>query len=452
MSRLLVHVGPTLQPDEIRRIAPEAEIQPPVEGGMLGQAKPRAGDVIVLIDGYYRDRPAVRHKEILHVMDQGVTVVGAASMGALRAAELADHGMVGVGQIFQMYRNGEICGDDEVAIKHRTAEQGYRPDSIALVNLRFGAGRGVEADAVSPHTAAVVLAAAKEMVFDDRTWPHIGAAVAGQLPAAGLAELPALREYCSGRPGDLKAQDAVLAVERGRQLAGRHPDGRRSPAASRAPDAPQPPWRTSYLREWVNYWDSVELTESGDRLTDADVLEVARLYWPGYPDLHQQVLSGLLAEAAARQLGQPSVARFALEQLGLTAGRPVPERLAKRLSAAERELPTAEQAVLLVIRTWPTNLCRDWRPGAIAELKRRPEWGQWRDIVLRADRVRNGSTSQVRDSVAGLLFLHRWGGSGPAVPRELGRRGFLTLTGLDQSASRYAALELASRVGSRAGR
>ena len=126
MSRLLVHVGPTLPTAEVRRIAPEAEVHPPVEGGMLGRTQPRAGDVIVLIDGYYRDRPSVRHKEIMHLIDNGVTVVGAASMGALRAAELDSHGMVGIGRIYQMYKTGEIDGDDEVAIKHRTAEYDYR--------------------------------------------------------------------------------------------------------------------------------------------------------------------------------------------------------------------------------------------------------------------------------------------------------------------------------------
>jgi hypothetical protein len=41
--------------------------------------------------------PAVLHKEILWAMDRGVGVSGAASMGALRAAELHWYGMVGVG-------------------------------------------------------------------------------------------------------------------------------------------------------------------------------------------------------------------------------------------------------------------------------------------------------------------------------------------------------------------
>ena len=52
---------------------------------------------IGLIDGYFERVPSVSHKEILWAMSQGIVVIGAASMGALRAAELAPFGMLGVG-------------------------------------------------------------------------------------------------------------------------------------------------------------------------------------------------------------------------------------------------------------------------------------------------------------------------------------------------------------------
>ena len=48
-------------------------------------------------------------------MAAGTQVFGAASMGALRAAELAPFGMIGVGAIFAAYRDGRLTGDDEVA-------------------------------------------------------------------------------------------------------------------------------------------------------------------------------------------------------------------------------------------------------------------------------------------------------------------------------------------------
>lgn len=54
--------------------------------------------------------PAVWHKELLYTLQEGVEVCGASSMGALRAAELESFGMLGVGVIFQAYRDGRYPG------------------------------------------------------------------------------------------------------------------------------------------------------------------------------------------------------------------------------------------------------------------------------------------------------------------------------------------------------
>jgi len=51
--------------------------------------------------GYFEIVPTVWHKEILWAMDRGIHVYGGASIGALRAAELADFGMTGIGQIYE---------------------------------------------------------------------------------------------------------------------------------------------------------------------------------------------------------------------------------------------------------------------------------------------------------------------------------------------------------------
>jgi hypothetical protein len=450
MSRLLVHVGPTLRESQVRQVDPEAEIQPPAEGGMLGLARPAAGDVVVIIDGYYRDRPAVRHKEIMHLIHLGVHVVGAGSMGALRAAELDGHGMTGVGHIYQMYKDGEIDGDDEVAIRHRTAEFGYQADSIALVNLRFGCRRAVAEGVIGAAGAAIVLAAAKELVFDERTWPQIAAGARPRLSSeSALAEVTALERFLADGACDLKAQDAVAAIRYARGLLdGAGPTGPLpvpGPASgSPAPSgAPWPLWRTCYLRDWVNYWDSYEETEVGDRISDADILTAARLYYPDYPDIHEEVLTGILARAAARQPGQPAVEQYVMGLLGLRDGDPVPAQSRGRLSEAERRLPTASQALLVAVRTWPTSVCQDWGPSVVTRLKDHPSWGRWRELALQANTVRASRARVVQDPIAGLLFLRRWGVSGPAATREMGRRGFLTLTGLGQLGSRFAPQELA---------
>jgi hypothetical protein len=87
--------------------------------------------------------PTLARDEILWALNQGIPVLGAASMGALRAAELHSFGMTGVGRIFEAYRDGHLEGwddafedDDEVAVIHAPTEAGGFPLSDAMVDLR----------------------------------------------------------------------------------------------------------------------------------------------------------------------------------------------------------------------------------------------------------------------------------------------------------------------------
>ena len=67
---------------------------------------------------------------------EGVHVYGAASMGALRAAELDAFGMHGVGYVYRAYADGVLEDDDEVAVAHAGAEHGFRALSDAMVDVR----------------------------------------------------------------------------------------------------------------------------------------------------------------------------------------------------------------------------------------------------------------------------------------------------------------------------
>ena len=73
---------------------------------------------IGILDGHFGNVPSVWHKEILFAMSEGVEVAGAASMGALRAAELHRFGMIGVGRIYRFFRSGLFTDDDELAVIH----------------------------------------------------------------------------------------------------------------------------------------------------------------------------------------------------------------------------------------------------------------------------------------------------------------------------------------------
>ena len=65
MARILVFAGPTLSRKQILSIVPGVEVLPPVASGDLLRLPLVAGDLVAIIDGFYFQSAAVRHKEIL---------------------------------------------------------------------------------------------------------------------------------------------------------------------------------------------------------------------------------------------------------------------------------------------------------------------------------------------------------------------------------------------------
>ena len=132
MIDVLIHAGPSLAP-QTRPLLHGWEWRPPAVAGDALRAislKPRA---FVLIDGVFDAVCAIRHKELLELLAEGVQVIGASSMGALRAAELHPFGMEGVGHIFEGYAAGRLTCDDEVALLHGPVELDWLP-----LTLPFG--------------------------------------------------------------------------------------------------------------------------------------------------------------------------------------------------------------------------------------------------------------------------------------------------------------------------
>ncbi len=101
MHRIIVFLGPSLDRESAERILP-AEYRPPAQrGDVLGAVRDGA-TIICLIDGVFHQESAVGHREILSAIKGGARVIGASSMGALRAAEMDTLGMEGVGEIYRM--------------------------------------------------------------------------------------------------------------------------------------------------------------------------------------------------------------------------------------------------------------------------------------------------------------------------------------------------------------
>lgn len=155
----------------------------PATPGVVYEAPARAGDIlrvldyrptaIALIDGFFEIVPAVWHKELLFAMSEGVHVLGAASMGALRAAELHTMGMQGVGAIFRAYVNGAIEDDDEVAVVHGPPELGYPCLSEPMVNIRRTISDALAAKVITPSTKMRLEVIAKQLHYKDRDYSTV---------------------------------------------------------------------------------------------------------------------------------------------------------------------------------------------------------------------------------------------------------------------------------------
>ena len=201
----LVFVGPTLPAAEVAALLPAAELHPPVAVldvlRLLHVRRRRLPARLAIIDGYFERMAAVWHKELLLALEHGVEVWGAASMGALRAAELAPHGMRGVGAIYRGFASGRLRADAEVAVAHLPGEWGYQPVSVALVDVRDAVARARAARVVTAAGAAALVAAATATFYGDRTW----ASLATALPVAARPRFAAW--LAATRPGR-KADDA----------------------------------------------------------------------------------------------------------------------------------------------------------------------------------------------------------------------------------------------------
>ena len=205
----VIFTGPTLSAADARGEL-EATYLPPAAEGDVYRAAQKGPQVIGIIDGYFERQPAVWHKEILWAMSRGIHVFGAASMGALRAAELEVFGMEGVGSIFEAYRTGALEDDDEVAVAQAPAELGFRALSDAMVDIRHTLELAVEASVLTAPIAAALESIAKALFYPDRRYSRVlqGAREVGLPPA----ELAALEAWLRAGSASLKREDAVAML------------------------------------------------------------------------------------------------------------------------------------------------------------------------------------------------------------------------------------------------
>jgi hypothetical protein len=201
-------------------VLPDATFLPPARQGDVYRAvrdrRPRA---IALIDGLFATAPAVWHREILWAMGEArVRIFGAASMGALRAAELDSFGMVGIGKVYESYRVGRYApfddpfeDDDEVAVRHGPVETGCIPVSDAMVDVRETLAAAEQLGLIDRDIRDKLAAALKQLHFPERSLTCLEQTAAALPGLKGAALSKWLR---AGHSVSQKRRDAETLLRR----------------------------------------------------------------------------------------------------------------------------------------------------------------------------------------------------------------------------------------------
>lgn len=367
-----VFVGPTLDASRVAAELPNARIHPPAQAGDLYRAVAHGTTVVVLIDGVFGTVPSVWHKEILFALDRGCRVFGAASMGALRAAECRTFGMVGVGEIYRMYADGTLEDDDEVAVSHLGPESAYEQLSVPMVNLRHAAQRAIDAGIVAQADVEPFLVAAKAVFYPDRTWEFLA-----ELAAGGLEEFVA---FAQDESNDLKAKDAVESLVRVGAMTREDENG--------SPSSPSPDFTFEATAFWERLRGEVDVPHvtpwfadppTNGRPAAADKVDVVRriLLRPDDPAL------GLDARLWVH------LVQLVARTLGVTPSRAEVQQRSEDVRRAEGLLDAA------ATRRW-----LDERGLGIAE------WHRALAFELTVERLRAEFAADLRDQVPLLVARH----------------------------------------------
>lgn len=433
-----VHVfaGPTIGPDEVREILPGAEVHPPVRHGDLLALHAQPGDTVAVIDGVFFRTGAIRHKELLHLLQGGVTVWGASSMGALRAAELHPFGMQGVGLVYRLYAAGVVTGDDEVAVLHAEAEDGHRQLSEALVNLRLGVRQARREGLLAAADEQAVLDALRSRPFGERSVGLVRSLLTERWhgdtgrAAAAAAAVGAV---------NVKRADAERLLHRLAAPPSRSPESRSSGAEPGMATMPM----TSFLLRWLR--STPAAGPAGGGVSDLAALSAIQTFSPDYPPLHRDVV---LRELVRCEVGDAAatgptgaVAARAVEAAvarGLArSGDALPEPFAAWLGPGEEELEPDEALLRALARSfrWTPNV-RVAEP-IIEVLRTWPVWEQAREVVARADacnarleRIKPSyNPHYIADAKLQAWLLRQWDLTGSErLPTALWDRGFGSLT------------------------
>ena len=208
-SKPVIFLGPSLSREKARKIL-DADYRLPAKKGDLLQLILKEVNIVGLVDGYFlQDYPPTPIEVYNLVRKRNVKVFGSSSLGALRAVELGKYGMIGIGKIFRLFRDGILESDDEVAVTF-TDYTNYK--SEALIDIRYNLFLAQKYNIIDNSTGRSILKVSKQTYFPYRTYEDILDKCKSKYPEIN-SKIESFRGYILNNRKSLKERDAVRLLK-----------------------------------------------------------------------------------------------------------------------------------------------------------------------------------------------------------------------------------------------
>ena len=215
MGKPIIFLGPSLSHEKARKIF-DADYRPPARKGDFLRLAAADFDAVEMaigfVDGVFLQDYPPTPIEVYHLAKKnGVLLVGAASLGALRAVELEKFGMVGIGKIFQLYKTGKVNADDEVAVTF-ASEGDYQLQSEAMIDIRYNLYLAHKKGVINEKAKSMLVRLAKEIYFPHRKYTYILEEARNRYPMLE-SEINSFDSYIRSNRKSLKEMDAIRLVK-----------------------------------------------------------------------------------------------------------------------------------------------------------------------------------------------------------------------------------------------
>jgi len=217
----IIFIGPSLSQQKARKIF-DADYRGPAKKGDLLilsassfinlKDQPNAINFVGLIDGLFlQDYPPTPIEVFQLLSNKNFHVVGGASIGALRAVELEKFGMVGIGKVFELFKNGVTNADDEVAVTFHLGD-GASIQSEAMIDIRFNLFIAYKKNIITKRTKHIIAKTAKSIYFPYRNYSNVIEESRTKFPELSR-ELHSFSSYINHHRLSLKEIDAIKVIK-----------------------------------------------------------------------------------------------------------------------------------------------------------------------------------------------------------------------------------------------